>query len=231
MGWFWQQSNTSSSSPPPTTTSPSSPSAPPQDSHHDAPPAQAPQQPMSTEDKELASFLALLQEGTKPPTKPVTSASLPKSHPHYDPNRPSPASAAINDAILPTTMSCRDAFDYAWHCHTPAAQWNAVYRYGGVRECSDLWEDFWFCMRTKQYSPEMRAQAIRDHYRERQNAKYYAPGQPSSEDVWQSRERMVEPGTAFRHTFDDPAESDTEWNLKEIERRRRIREQTFGKES
>jgi hypothetical protein len=128
-------------------------------------------------------------------------------------------------------MSCRDAFDYAWHCNTPAAQWNAVYRYGGVRSCSELWDDFWFCMRTKSYSPEMRAEAIREHFRERQNEKYYAPGRPSSEDVWESRDKMVEPGTAFRVRFDDPRENDTEWNLKEIERRRRIREETFGKES
>jgi len=187
---------------------------------------------MSPEDKELASFLALLHEGSQPPKRAVSASSLPTSHPHYDPNRPSPASAAINEATLPTTMSCRDAFDYAWHCNTPAAQWNAVYRYGGVRSCSDLWEDFWFCMRTKQYGPEMRAEAVRAHYRERMNEKYYAPGKKSSEDVWESRERLVEPGTAFRHRFDDPAaEGDAEWNLREMERRRRIREETFGKEA
>jgi hypothetical protein len=186
---------------------------------------------MSSEDKELASFLALLQEGNQPPKRHVPSSALPKSHPQYNPNRPSPHSAAINEATLPTTMSCRDAFDYAWHCHTPAAQWNAVYRYGGVRSCSDLWDDFWFCMRTKQFSAEARADAVREHYRQRMNEKYYAPGQKSSEDVWESREAMVEPGTAFTYKFDDPAEGDAEWNLKEMERRRKIREEVFGKEA
>lgn len=86
-------------------------------------------------------------------------------------------------------------------------------------------------MRTRSYPAEMRAEAIREHFRERQNEKYYAPGRLSSEDVWESRDKMVEPGTAFRATLDEPGESDAEWNQKEIERRRRIREETFGKES
>jgi hypothetical protein len=127
-------------------------------------------------------------------------------------------------------MSCRDAFDYAWHCNSPGAQFNAVYRYGAVRSCSDLWDDFWFCMRTKSFSPEMRAEAVRAHFRARQEEKYYAPGTQSSEDVWESRERLVAPGTAFRAPFDDPREDDTEWRLQEMERRRRIREQAFGKD-
>lgn len=127
-------------------------------------------------------------------------------------------------------MSCKDAFDYAWHCNSPAAQFNAVYRYGAVRSCSDLWDDFWFCMRTKSFSPEMRAEAVRAHFRARQEEKYYAPGKHSSEDIWESRERLVAPGTAFRSPFDDPREDDTEWRLQEMERRRRIREQAFGRD-
>lgn len=164
--------------------------------------------------------------------KPTITTPSPTSKPTLplNPNRPSPASAAINESVLPTDMSCKDAFDYAWHCNSPGSQFTAVYRYGAVRSCSELWDDFWFCMRTKSFSAEMRAQEIKAHFRVREHDKYYAPGKPSSEDVWESREEKVAPGTAFRATFDDPREDDTEWRLQEMERRRRIRDQTFGKD-
>ena len=119
-------------------------------------------------------------------------------------------------------MSCRDAFDYAWHCHTPGAQWNAVYRYGSVRSCSELWDNFWFCMRTKSFAPEQKAAAIRAHYREKEEKKY-GGGRPSSEDVWESRKEMVPPGSAFQTKFDPPIESDEEYQRADAERRRKIR--------
>ncbi|KAK3303964.1 uncharacterized protein B0T15DRAFT_535133 [Chaetomium strumarium] len=134
-----------------------------------------------------------------------------------------PESLAMSEHLLPTTMSCRDAFDYAWYCHTPGSQWNAVYRYGSVRTCSELWDDFWFCMRTKSYSPEMRAEVIKAHYRAKEEAKY-GGGKPSSEDVWESREERVPPGTAFQAKFEPPIMDDAEFQRMDAERRRRIRE-------
>jgi hypothetical protein len=128
----------------------------------------------------------------------------------------------MSEHVLPTTMSCRDAFDYAWHCHTPGSQWNAVYRYGTVRTCSELWDDFWFCMRTKHYSPQLRAEAIKEHYRAKEEAKY-GGGKPSSEDIWESREERVAPGTAFSKRFEPPAVDDAEAQRIEAERRRRVR--------
>ncbi|KAK1761496.1 hypothetical protein QBC47DRAFT_370270 [Echria macrotheca] len=161
-------------------------------------------------------------------SKPTTSA---RPEQQVDPttraprrDRRSPESRAMSEAVLPTTMSCRDAFDYAWHCHTPAAQWNAVYRYGSVRSCSELWDDFWFCMRTKSFSDEARAEAIKAHYRAKEEAKY-GGGQPSSEDVWESRKELVAPGTAFQAKFDPPIADDLEFQKSELERRRRIREE------
>lgn len=136
----------------------------------------------------------------------------------------------MSEHVLPSTMSCRDAFDYAWHCQTPGSQLTSVYRYGAVRTCSELWDDFWFCMRTKSYSPELRAQAIRAHYRAKEEAKY-GGGKPSSEDVWESREERVAPGTAFRAPFDLPlpagarASDDAELQRREAEWRRRVREE------
>ncbi|KAK0651187.1 hypothetical protein B0T16DRAFT_403289 [Cercophora newfieldiana] len=126
-------------------------------------------------------------------------------------------------------MSCRDAFDYAWHCHTPGAQWNAVYRQGGLRSCSELWDDFWFCMRTKNYGPEMRAEAIKEHFRAKEQEKY-GGGKPSSEDVWESRSEPVKPGTAFRAPFPAPKTGDEGIEKLDLERRRKEREEMFRKE-
>lgn len=128
----------------------------------------------------------------------------------------------MSEHLLPTTMSCRDAFDYAWHCHTPGSQVTSVYRYGSVRTCSELWDDFWFCMRTRSYEPTMREAAIREHYRAKEEAKY-GGGKPSSEDVWESREERVPPGTAFQAKFDPPIVDDAEFQRRDAERRRRIR--------
>jgi hypothetical protein len=135
----------------------------------------------------------------------------------------------MSEHVLPTTLSCRDAFDYAWHCHTPGAQWNAVYRYGSVRTCSELWDDFWFCMRTKSYSPEMRAEAIKEHYRAKEETKY-GGGKPSSEDVWESREERLPPGKAFSESFDAPIEDDAEFQRVDAERRRKIKEMMAAEE-
>ncbi|KAK3683466.1 hypothetical protein B0T22DRAFT_248087 [Podospora appendiculata] len=153
-----------------------------------------------------------------PPPAPSTTAASPPSKPR------TPQSAALSDASLPLHISCRDAFDYAWHCHTPASQFNAIYRYGTMRSCSDLWDDFWFCMRVKSYPPDLKAEAIKEHYRAKEVSKYYAaPNQPSSEDVWESRDDKVAPGTAFRASFDGPIENDAEFQRKDAERRRAIR--------
>jgi hypothetical protein len=79
-------------------------------------------------------------------------------------------------------------------------------------------------MRTRSYSKEMRAEAIRAHFRAREAAKY-GPGKPSSEDIWESRDEKVIPGTAFKQSFDMPEETDKEWQVQEIERRRVVRQQ------
>jgi hypothetical protein len=123
-------------------------------------------------------------------------------------------------------MSCRDAFDYAWHCHTPGSQVNAVYRYGGLRSCSELWDDFWFCMRTKSFSPEAKAQAIKAHYREKEQLKY-GGGKPSSEDIWETRSEPVPPGSAFQVPFTPPTVGDEGLEKLDLERRRKEREEMF----
>lgn len=132
---------------------------------------------------------------------------------------------AMAASIEPAPSSCRQAFDLAFHCNGLGGQWNAVYRYGGLRNCSDQWDDFWFCMRVKSHSPELRAAAYRRRQRDKDLARY-GPGMPSSEDVWVSRDRKVEPGTEFVTPMPElDADFDSvEWSRAENERRRRIRE-------
>ncbi|KAI5864283.1 hypothetical protein GGS23DRAFT_491936 [Durotheca rogersii] len=130
----------------------------------------------------------------------------------------------VGESLLPTTMSCRQAFDAAFHCNSIGGQWTSVYRYGTARSCSEHWDDFWFCMRTRAYSGPTRERAIRDHYRRRNYDKYYAPGRPSSADVWEPRSERLPVGEAFREPIETPDVDDEEWRRLEIERRRRIRE-------
>lgn len=133
-------------------------------------------------------------------------------------------------------MSCRAAFDSAFHCNSLGGQWNAVYRQGAVRSCGEQWEDFWFCMRTRGYAAPAREDAIRDYHRQKEIRRYRAPGQPSSTDVWEARtERVVaaagaEGAQPFREPYEGLPEdlSDEEWYALQIERRRRVQETLGG---
>ncbi|KAF9779967.1 hypothetical protein IL306_000759 [Fusarium sp. DS 682] len=166
--------------------------------------------PNSKTDPEIQKFLDLFEaEKNTKPTSPEdqqqqqSSSKIPSWLSLKKSTRssaPTPADIpprdALSEALLPTDMSCRQAFDQAWACNSMGGQFNAVYRYGEMRSCSEHWDDFWFCMRTKSYAPEMREKAIRDYYRAKEFTKY-GPGKPSSEDVWESREEKVPEGTVF----------------------------------
>ena len=144
----------------------------------------------------------------------------------------------LSESLLPTTMSCRQAFDMAFHCNSLGGQWTSVYRSGSVRSCSEHWSDFWFCMRTRAYPAGQREAAIRDHYRRREWTRYRAPGQPSSTDVWEPRLVRVTEDDAegrfepFRAPYEGLAGvSDEEWYVMEIERRRRVQEALRAQEA
>ncbi|KAL2265142.1 hypothetical protein VTJ83DRAFT_6242 [Remersonia thermophila] len=179
-------------------------------------------QPSSSPSSPWTSFLPWPFKPAAPEPSPTTTAGT-LTTPLPPRRERSPQSLAMSEHTYPTTMSCRDAFDYAWHCHTPGAQWNAVYRYGSVRPCTELWDDFWFCMRTRTYPPDARAEAVREHYRAKE-ARKYGGGRPSSEDVWESRDERVAPGTAFRAAFEPPIADDDEFRREDFERRRRVQE-------
>lgn len=129
----------------------------------------------------------------------------------------------VTESLLPTTMSCRQALDAAFYCQSPGGQWNAVYRGGTVRSCNAHWEDLWFCMRTRAMSGRVKEDAVRDHYRRREFAKY-GPGRPASTDVWEARAEKVPADSAFRVPLEVPDISDEEWWAMEIQRRRDVQQ-------
>ncbi|KAM0353691.1 hypothetical protein ACHAPU_001708 [Fusarium lateritium] len=164
----------------------------------------------SNADPEIQKFLELFEaeKNTKPspPTQGEESSStstisswlsLKKS---TRPSAPMPSDIpprdVLSEALLPTDMSCRQAFDQAWACNSMGGQFNAVYRYGEMKSCSENWDDFWFCMRTRGYSAEQREKAIKEHYRAKEFIKY-GPGKASSEDIWESRDELLPVGTTF----------------------------------
>ncbi|KJZ75098.1 hypothetical protein HIM_05584 [Hirsutella minnesotensis 3608] len=153
----------------------------------------------------IASWLSLKASASKTADAPT---------PHLDP---------FVESMLPTEMSCQQAFDYAWSCNGMGGQLRSVYRYGSMRDCSQYWDDFWFCMRTKSYTGELKENMIREHYRKKEYQKY-GPGKPSSEDVWESRTEKLPHGTAFSEQVAEPTMDDEEWRRAEAQRRRDIRQ-------
>ncbi|KAK8086884.1 hypothetical protein PG994_001858 [Apiospora phragmitis] len=139
-----------------------------------------------------------------------------------DPERPPPLDP-LSESLLPTTMSCRQAFDAAFYCQGVGSQFHSIYRAGTVRSCSEHWDDFWFCMRNRTASGPRKEENVRDYYRRKEWNKY-GPGRLSSADVWESRDEKVPYGSAFRESYESPTLSDEEWRVKEIEHRRALQE-------
>jgi hypothetical protein len=128
-------------------------------------------------------------------------------------------------------MSCRTAFDAAFYCNSFGGRFNDLYRYGTLRSCSDSWNDFWFCMKTRGFGGEQKEIAIKEHYRRKERVKYgKEEGREgaSSEDVWRSRERKVQWGEAFKEEYEEFRGSDEEWNRRERERRRGVVDGSMG---
>lgn len=203
MGWMW--SNAPKQPPPKDEPQPQS-SEPPQLFPHaqseSSPPLtnSQPRAPSRDEQAE-AEFQNLLKEFSTATSEPSDATHLPFNAS----NSPSAPPSLINhssihpDNLYPTTMSCRAAFDSAFYCQSLGGQFLNVYRYGTIRQCSDQWSNFWFCMRTNRgmIGEEERKKRIRMHYMGR--AGKYRSG-PSSEDVWSVREERVE--GAFEGDFE-----------------------------
>ncbi|KNG81283.1 hypothetical protein ANOM_010854 [Aspergillus nomiae NRRL 13137] len=192
MGWWWSSSSPSSKTEPQIISSSDSTQPAPENSG--APPSQP--RTLTREeraDAELRQLLASLEgdinKGSEASQESPSSAESPES-------TSSPPSSIAPESLYPDTMSCRSAFDYAFFCQSFGGQFVNVYRYGELRSCSEHWDNFWLCMKTRTWSDGARKKAVRDHYRKK--AIKYKTG-PSSEDVWDLRTEPVR--NAFEGDF------------------------------
>lgn len=199
MGWWWNSSSQKDDS--------SSPA-----SQQQIPAPDAPQSRTSTCDEQQAEdeFRQLFaafesSNNSNNATRSANSESLnplPPNPTTESPSRsttaeePQPSSSIAPESLYQDTMSCRSAFDYAFFCQSFGGQFVNVYRYGELRSCSEHWDNFWLCMRTRSWGENERRKAIRDHNRKK--AIKYKIG-PSSEDVWDMRTEPVR--NAFQGDF------------------------------
>ncbi|KAL2809552.1 hypothetical protein BJX63DRAFT_354377 [Aspergillus granulosus] len=189
MGWFWPKSS----------------SAPKDDSQPTQPPTAPPEnlptppQPreLTREEKADAEFKQLWTSLENDINSASTPEASPASAQSANPTVQSPPASIAPDSLYPDTMSCRSAFDYAFFCQSLGGQFVNVYRYGELRSCSEHWENFWMCMKTRTFSEKEKSRLIRDHYRKK--AIKYKTG-PSSEDVWEVRMEPVK--NAFQGDFE-----------------------------
>lgn len=218
MGWLWSSSTAAT----PSAAQGNAPQNSQLEPDHAAAPQQAPSPKAPTHDeiidKELQSFLQELEAGSKPSSTKYNR--VPTQPPSLDGSHPTASDEPLGDQILPTTMSCRDAFDAAFYCNSMGGQFNHLYRYGSVGSCSENWNDFWFCMRTRTHGDREKQEAIKARYRDKV-ARKYPRGEfgRSSEDVWKSRDKKVEWGEAFKTPFPEFKGTDEEWNRMERENR------------
>ena len=84
---------------------------------------------------------------------------------NLSPESQTPSSPISPESLYQDTMSCRNAFDYAFFCQSFGGQFVNVYRYGELRSCSDHWDNLWLCMKTRTWPEDLRRREIRDHNR------------------------------------------------------------------
>ncbi|KAK0508249.1 hypothetical protein JMJ35_009333 [Cladonia borealis] len=204
MGWLWTSPKDSSNSTTPIRESSQSDltNSPPFSSQDNAPKETT--SPFSTQDTpsaeptptltrdeaadaELRAFLTSLSEPSSSQTSPNTPS------PTFPQQPPNPTIITPTD-IHPTTVSCRAAFDTAFYCASLGGQFTSLYRYGQLRQCSQEWSDFWWCMRTNRgfMSDEERAKKVLERGMRREREKYGGERKGSSEDVWERRGRKVQ---------------------------------------
>jgi hypothetical protein len=180
MGWLWSDTAQPAKEPlePTKPNSTSASKQPPTPS----PPTSTPK-PLNRDEIAAAEFQSLLKELESPTNSPNTTSTEDTST--YHPARTNSESKTPSQ-LYPTELSCRAAFDAAYHCQLPGGQFLNVYRYGTMRNCSELWSNFWFCMRTNRgfMTEEERVERIQQFYRQREER---LRSGPSSEDIWEAR--------------------------------------------
>ncbi|BEI85835.1 hypothetical protein CcaverHIS002_0601220 [Cutaneotrichosporon cavernicola] len=85
--------------------------------------------------------------------------------------------------------TCMTLFDQFFMCAALMPQVRAIYRFGHLKDCTPKWDDFKYCMSLKSEDEEERRQAWI-----KRRAEWWAHRRvgPSSEDVWEVREKPLE---------------------------------------
>lgn len=199
MGWLWGSSNVSSE-----TTKPSYSDT---GSTPDNAVAQIPdpvKQPLSREEQASLDWQELLKEIQAEQDSAKVRRTRAKEG---DLSQTVPIPEDISpDSLYSTELSCRSALDYAMFCQSFGGQFVNIYRYGEFRSCSNHWQDFWLCMRTRNWDPKDRARAIQDHNKKK--AVRWKTG-PSSEDVWEVRNEPVR--DAFQDSLEELEAKISRW--------------------
>ncbi|KAG8526162.1 uncharacterized protein KY384_000155 [Bacidia gigantensis] len=84
-----------------------------------------------------------------------------------EPDLPPSKSLITPRNLYPSTISCHQAFELAFHCQSPGGQILNVYRYGTFRWCGDHWNNWWWCIGTNRnfgLTKEEREEKIRRRY-------------------------------------------------------------------
>jgi Protein of unknown function (DUF3128) len=202
MGWLW---NTTTSTPPASTTEkPSAEPALPAQANP-LPTAQPIKQTLSREEQANLDLQELMKEfaAQSETAREERIQSKEKGVLSYTALLPDDISP---DSLYPSEIHCRSAFDYAFFCQSFGGQFVNVYRHGSFRSCSNHWEDFWLCMRTRNWDEKDRTKAIKEHYRKK--AVKYKTG-PSSEDVWEVRTEPVK--DAFQDSLEELEAKIEDW--------------------
>lgn len=224
MGWLWSTPTPTPASSPSSLqdNSPATPFQATSESPAAPPSTKTPLKSLSRDElaeQELQSFLKELDADVRPSSSKYNR--VPRPPPPNSANssaRNNEGEESLPEQLLPKTMSCRIAFDEAFYCNSFGGRFNDLYRYGTLRSCSENWNNFWFCMRTRGYPHKEKEAAIQEHYRKKERMKYARDlGKESSEDVWKSREKKLEWGEAFNVPFREFDGSDEEWNRREKE--------------
>ncbi|KAJ5169066.1 uncharacterized protein N7482_004660 [Penicillium canariense] len=186
MGWWWSSSPQKDTSKDASSTIPNIPQP--------APPIAPPARQLTPDeqaDLEFSQILAELQRADaelsgsqKRGPESFNGSITAPTNPDTGAPPAQPASSIAPESLYADSMSCRTAFDYAFFCQSFGGQFVNVYRYGELRSCSEHWDNFWLCMKTRGWSDDLRRKAIRAHNQKK--AIKYKTG-PSSEDVWDVR--------------------------------------------
>ena len=147
-------------------------------------------------DAELESFLQAFSTSDpsrfSPTSEAPTPDGTPQQKPPLAPHERLLADGTVNIhpiAIYPRQMSCRQAFDQAFYCQSLGGKFNDIYRFGHLRDCSEQWGAFWFCMRTRTLPDQDKQGMIAEYYAGRDEKRRREVG--NSESVWDLREKAV----------------------------------------